>query len=113
MTELADLTLDYRVAFQRYLPQRGEAALTEGYRLGRRAVVQGVSLLDLVHLHHVVLAEVLDDTPEGETSDITSAASEFLLEVLSTFDMSHRSLRDSPQSATPPSATPPNAAPAP
>lgn len=101
MSDLDDLTLDYRVAFQRYLPHRGEAALTEGYRLGRRAVVQGISLLDLVQLHHLVLAEVLDDTPADETSAVTSAASEFLLEVLSTFDMSHRSLRDSPPNAAP------------
>ena len=95
MNELEDVTLDYRVAFQRYLPRRSEAALTDGYDLGRRAVVQGVSLLDLVHVHHLVLAEVLEDTPPEEVGPVTTAARDFLLEVLSTFDMTHRQLRTS------------------
>ncbi|WP_353951147.1 phosphatase RsbU N-terminal domain-containing protein [Knoellia sp. S7-12] len=94
MSEVADLTRDYRVACQRYLSQRSEAALTLGYQIGRRAVdEQGVSLLDLVSVHHVVLAEVLDASPDGgDHGQVIAAASEFLLEVLSTFDMAHRSL---------------------
>jgi hypothetical protein len=93
MGDLEDVTLDYRVAFQRYLPQRSEAALTDGYDLGRRAIVQGVSLLELVQVHHLVLAEVLHDSPRDEVGRITAAASDFLLEVLATFDMTHRRLR--------------------
>ena len=37
MSDIAGLTRDYRAAFQRYLPQRSEAALTAGYEIGRRA----------------------------------------------------------------------------
>ena len=96
MADVTDLTRDYRAAFQRYLPQRSEAALTLGYQLGRRAVDDGVSLLDLVGVHHVVLAEILNDLPAGGTTAATQAASDFLLEVLSTFDMAHRSLSRSP-----------------
>lgn len=95
MSDLGDITLDYRVAFQRYLPRRSEAALTDGYDLGRRAIVQGVSLLDLVHVHHVVLTEVLADTPHEDVGRVTAAAGDFLLEVLATFDMAHRRLRTS------------------
>ncbi|WP_457254581.1 phosphatase RsbU N-terminal domain-containing protein [Pedococcus sp. P5_B7] len=95
MSDLDDVTLDYRVAFQRYLPRRSEAALTDGYDLGRRAIVHGVSLLDLVHVHHVVLAEVLADTPREDVGRVTTAAGDFLLEVLATFDMAHRRLRTS------------------
>lgn len=94
MSELGDVTLDYRVAFQRYLPQRSEAALTDGYDLGRRAIVRGVSLLELVQVHHLVLAEILRDTPREEVGQVTEAASAFLLEVLATFDMTHRRLRE-------------------
>ena len=90
MTELEDLTRDYRAAFLRYLPRRSEAALTRGYELGRRAVVDGVSLLDVTQVHHTVLAEVLEDTAPADLPAVASAASEFLLEVLSTFDMAHR-----------------------
>jgi hypothetical protein len=92
---LDDVTLDYRVAFQRYLPRRSEAALTDGYDLGRRAVVQEVSMLDLVQVHHVVLTEVLADTPREDIGRVTAAAGDFLLEVLATFDMAHRRLRTS------------------
>jgi hypothetical protein len=99
MSEVADLTLDYRAAFQRYLPQRSEAALTLGYQLGRRAIAQGVSLLDLVNVHHLIVAEILDDSREEQTREVTTAASEFLLEVLSTFDMAHRSLPSRPRNA--------------
>ena len=47
MTRLEDLHRDYRAAFLRYLPRRDEAALHSGYELGRSAVAEGVSLLEL------------------------------------------------------------------
>ena len=99
MSDIEDLTLDYRTAFQRYLPQRSEAALTLGYQLGRQAIAHDVSLLDLVDVHHLVLTEILEDTPEADARDVTAAAAEFLREVLSTFDMAHRSLPSAPQNA--------------
>ena len=38
MDDLEALTLDYRAAFLRYLPNRSEEARTSGYQLGRRAL---------------------------------------------------------------------------
>lgn len=96
MTDVEDLTRDYRAAFLRYLPQRSEAALTLGYEIGRRAVGDGLSPLDVVGVHHVVLAEVLDDLPSGGAGEVARAGSEFLLEVLATFDMAYRSLGHTP-----------------
>jgi hypothetical protein len=104
--DVGDLTRNYRAAFQRYLPRRSEAALTLGYQLGREAVVESVSLLDLVQVHHLVLAEVLDDTRDEDLRDVTSAAAEFLVEVLSTFDMAHRGLRDGLTSSQPSTPAP-------
>jgi hypothetical protein len=89
-----DLTRDYRAAFLRYLPRRDEAALHTGYELGRTAVVGGTSLLTLVQIHHQVLLEVLESSRPDELTQVATVASEFLLEVLSTFDMTHRGLRD-------------------
>jgi hypothetical protein len=94
MTALDDLARDYRVAFLGYLPRREEAALTRGYQLGRSAVDQGVSILELAQVHHDVLVEVLRDSPADGVAPIASAASEFFLEVLATFDMTQRSLLD-------------------
>ena len=95
-TDLQDVVRDYRAAFLSSLPRHNEAALTLGYDLGRRAVADGVSLLDLVQVHHTVLREVLTRPPVPDPGPVTQAACEFLLEVLSTFDMTHRVLHNAP-----------------
>jgi S-adenosylmethionine:diacylglycerol 3-amino-3-carboxypropyl transferase len=88
--DLEEILRDYRAAFLRSLPRHNEAALAIGYDLGRRAVTDRVSLLDLVQVHHVVLAEVLTQSPASDTEQVLEAASTFLVEVLSTFDMTQR-----------------------
>lgn len=90
--DLDDVLRDYRAAFLRSLPRHNEAALALGYDLGRRAVADGVSLLDLVEVHHVVLAEVLGEGRDTDPAELTRAGCAFLLEVLSTFEMAHRAL---------------------
>jgi len=97
--ELEDLTRDYRVAFQRYLPQRSESALTLGYEIGRSAVDRGTSPLDLVDVHHVVLSEVLADLRDDRTQEVLTAAAEFLREVLATLDMVQRGIRGTDEGA--------------
>jgi hypothetical protein len=89
------LLRDYRAAFLSYLPRRSEAALHRGYELGRAAIVDNRSVLEIVQVHHQVLADVLRETGTADIPDVTTAASEFLLEVLSTFDMTHRRLHES------------------
>jgi hypothetical protein len=93
MTDLADLAADYRVAFLRYLPRREEAALAAGYELGRASVASVISVLDLARIHHEILREVLQDTPEAEVVDVATGASEFFIEVLAAYDMAQRSFR--------------------
>ena len=94
MTGLEDLTRDYRVAFLQYLPRREEAALARGYELGRAAVTEGRSILELARIHHEILLEALRETAPDEVSQVATAASEFFLEVLATFDMAQRSFLD-------------------
>ncbi len=94
MTALEDLTRDYRVAFLQYLPRRSEAALHRGYELGRAAVTQGLSILELARIHHEVFLEALRETPVEELPEVAAAASDFFLEVLATFDMAQRGFRD-------------------
>ncbi|MCW2696578.1 MAG: hypothetical protein JWR62_1663 [Modestobacter sp.] len=91
MTALDDLVRDYRVAFLHYLPRHEEAALARGYELGRSAVTQGVSILELARVHHEVVLEVLRETPQQDVPAVATAASEFFLEVLAPFDMAQRS----------------------
>jgi len=94
VSQLETLTRDYRAALLRALPRRAEAALTSGYELGRGAVAAGVSILDLVRIHHEILLEVLADTRPEEVIAVASAASEFFLEVLAPYDMTQRGLLD-------------------
>jgi Phosphoserine phosphatase RsbU, N-terminal domain len=90
MSPLDRLRLDYRAAFLRYLPRHEETALARGYEIGRVAVEQGVSVLDLAHIHHDVLLEVLGTTRPEDLADVATGASQFLVEVLATYDMTQR-----------------------
>ncbi len=94
MTALDDLVRDYRTAFLRYLPRREEAPLHHGYEIGRSAFADGLSLLELARVHHEVFLEVLQDTPTEDLSNVATAASEFFLEVLATYDMTQRGFLD-------------------
>jgi hypothetical protein len=90
VTAQEDLLRDYRAAFLRFLARREEFALTAGYQLGRAALAADRSLLDVVHVHHVVLAEVLREGPADEVPELARAASGFLVEVLASYDMARR-----------------------
>ena len=90
MRPRADLLRDYRVGFLRHLTRQEESALHAGYELGRGALEARFSLLEVVRVHHDVLIEVLRDSPAEEAPDLAAAASDFLLEVLASYDMSQR-----------------------
>jgi hypothetical protein len=90
MTVLRDLERNYRAAFLRYLPNQDEAALLVGYQIGRAAVGDGVSILELAQVHHQILLEVLTDTPTNDLARVAAAASDFFLQVLATYDLTQR-----------------------
>jgi hypothetical protein len=90
VNELESLKRDYRAAFLRYLPHRDEAALHLGYLIGRSAVAQGISILDMAQVHHEAFLEVLRDTRGEDLNRIATAASEFFVEVLATAEMTQR-----------------------
>ena len=82
---------DYAPVFLQYLSQRGEPGRRAAYELGRRAITEQLSVLDLARIHHVMLLEVIRThrTP-GELEHIAQAASEFLVEALAVFEMTQR-----------------------
>ena len=91
MKALARLRRNYRAAFLRYLPNRDEAALDAGYQIGRSAVTDGLTILDLAQVHHDILREVLRTTSGREELDaVTATAADFLVEVLATYEMTQR-----------------------
>jgi hypothetical protein len=82
---------DYAPAFLQYLSEEGEPGLRVAYELGRRAMTDGLSMLELAEIHHAELLSVLRTvrTPE-ELDQIASAASRFFVELLATFEMVQR-----------------------
>ena len=91
---VARLRQSYGVGFLRYLSRRDELTLHAGYELGRGGLAAGVSLLDLVQIHHAVLLDALNDPGGDDLRDIADAAAAFLAEVLAPFEMSHRAVLD-------------------
>jgi hypothetical protein len=91
MDELSRLHQDYAAAFLGYLTRRDESGLRAAYELGRRTVSDPVGLLNLVHVHHAVLIEVVRTarTPD-EVQDIGDAAAAFLVDALASFQMTQR-----------------------
>lgn len=82
---------DYRVAFLRYLPRREEKALHAGYEIGRTAVIEGLSMLELARIHHEVFRLALSETPADQRDGVVDAASEFFLEVIAVYHMTYGS----------------------
>jgi MarR-like DNA-binding transcriptional regulator SgrR of sgrS sRNA len=82
---------DYAPAFLQYLSERGEPGRRAAYELGRRAIGEQLSVLDLARIHHGILLDVLKThrTPD-ELEHIAQAASEFLVEALAVFEMTQR-----------------------
>jgi ANTAR domain/Phosphoserine phosphatase RsbU, N-terminal domain len=82
---------DYAPAFLQYLSERGEPGRRAAYELGRRAISEQLSILDLARIHHTVLLDVLKThrSPQ-ELEGIAEAASEFLVEALAVFEMTQR-----------------------
>jgi hypothetical protein len=85
------LRRDYVPAFLQYLSERGERGRRAAYELGRRAIGEQLSVLDLARIHHDMLLDVLKTHRSSqELEHIAQAASEFLVEALAVFEMTQR-----------------------
>jgi hypothetical protein len=82
---------DYAPAFLQYLSEGTEPGRRAAYELGRRAISERLSILDLVRIHHTVLLEALKThRTSHELEQIARAASEFFVEALAVFEMTQR-----------------------
>jgi signal transduction histidine kinase len=86
----------YTSALRDSIVGKGESALHQAYELGRRALADGLGVLDMAAMYHKALAAGLprDSTPE-ETALMLEAGASFFAESLSPFEMTHRGFRDS------------------
>ena len=61
MTETDDFRARYRAALRTYLGSRDEDSLAVGHELGRRALQERVSMLDIVEYHVRLILELSAD----------------------------------------------------
>lgn len=80
----------YRLALAAYVARGREEELQEGYELGRRALENGLGVLDLVRLHEDALSRPGAPDVVRDAKAITL----FLMEALGPFEVAHRAFRD-------------------
>jgi signal transduction histidine kinase len=85
----------YAAALQDYLRLGDEDCLHRAYELGRRAVREGRSMLQMIELHQDVLCQALSaQSAYGETARTLEAATVFLREAMSSYEMTNRVFKE-------------------
>ncbi len=86
---------EYRSSLCEYAAGGGEAALGRAYELGRRALSEQKSLVEIASLHHqAVLALVREAETEKRREELLGSSAAFLAECLSPYEMAHRGFQD-------------------
>jgi hypothetical protein len=80
----------YNSSFLTDVAGPSERALHVAYELGRAAVASQLSLLDLTHIHHAVLASRLESCAQRDVRTVVETADEFFLQTLSAYEMIQR-----------------------
>lgn len=85
----------YSSLLQAYLKTGDEAELGQACELGRQALANRTSLLDLTSIHHQALEELLMEAKGGkQRATLLRAADVFLSESLSPYEMAQRGFQD-------------------
>src|ERR1700704_895760 len=96
MRETMEMLEDqYRAALRDSIAGKGESSLQQAYELGRKALADGLGILDMAAMYHKALAAGLPrhSTPE-ETALMLQAGASFFAESLSACEMAHRGFRE-------------------
>jgi PAS domain S-box-containing protein len=96
MTAGAQLVEQYSAALKSYLENLNEEDLHKAYQMGRDALAEGRSLLELTTIHHEALTVNLQKVPAtANRTRMIRASGRFFLECLTPFEMSLRGFKDS------------------
>jgi two-component system, cell cycle sensor histidine kinase and response regulator CckA len=81
----------YRAALLDYLLGSGETGCERAYELGRKAIDNGLGLLQILRVHQDAVNSILESTHKvDEGLRRLRASEEFLMETLSPFEMTYR-----------------------
>jgi signal transduction histidine kinase len=86
---------EYRSSLSDYAIAGGEENLRKAYELGRRALAEKKSLVEIASIHHQALAELLRLKTSGNSTEaLLRASGEFLSESLSPYEMAQSGFQD-------------------
>jgi signal transduction histidine kinase len=96
MSAVQEIADSYARVLREYLNGAGEESLRGAYELGRRAVSEGLGLLDVVAIAQEASRDILTEngTYKQVEQQQMDLAGNFLVESLSAFEMTHRSYVD-------------------
>src|SRR5437762_9238484 len=91
---LDELSKLYTAALQNYLTVEGEEALHLGYELGRKAIGQGLGILDVARIHQQAsITAMLPTLALAQNQRQLQAVESFFMEALSPFEAHQRGFR--------------------
>ena len=86
---------EYASFLREYAAGKGEAALGKAYELGRRALTERKSLVEIASLHHKALQGLILEEKDRELREsLLTTNGDFLAECLSPYEMAHRGFQD-------------------
>jgi signal transduction histidine kinase len=86
---------EYACQLREYVAGSGEAALGKAYELGRRALTERKSLMEIASLHHEALQGLIQGEQDNKRrEELLQASSDFLAECLSPYEMAQRGFQD-------------------
>jgi two-component system, NarL family, sensor histidine kinase UhpB len=86
---------EFAMALQEHLAGGEEAALLSAYELGRKALADGLGVLEVASLlYEALLGSCADARTPEESARMMKTAEDFMLECLSPFEMAHRGVRE-------------------
>lgn len=89
-TPLSRLTGNYVPALLSFLNNPDERRRHVAYELGRGALTNGITLLDIVGIHHAALAHVVGGLDADTQARMHDDAATFLSEALAPYEMASR-----------------------
>ena len=89
------LQRDYQHAMLEYLKKADESSLAAAYELGRRALEEGMGVVEIAALYGEALGRLLQNARTStDCSRTAKVLGRFFVESLSPFEMTHRGIRD-------------------
>jgi signal transduction histidine kinase len=86
---------EYGHCLREYAAERGELTLGRAYELGRRALAEQLSVVELASLHHHAMIELVRSAEnEQQKAELLRVSAEFHSECVSPYEMAHRGFQD-------------------